>query len=190
MKSSARIIRGGRLLAATLLLLTPALAAPEEKETQYEVELLVFEQRFPQYLGDELLPDDLPANEMVGSSVPIEPPGNGASRLAAIAEQIEHDPQYRILVHERWLQRSEPKTEAKPRRIRGVGPDSAVDGSVRFYTTRFLHVEANLTLRVDSRDYYLNELRRLRLNELHYFDHPRFGMLARISQPDKGKPVR
>lgn len=173
-----------------LLSVASATAAPEDKETQYEVELLVFEQRFPEYLGDELLPDDSPAGAATESAIPVEPLANGNPRLAAISDQLGQDPRYRILAHERWIQRSEPKSEAKPRRIRGATRESAVDGSVRFYTTRFLHMETNLTMRADGRDYYLNELRRLRLNELHYFDHPRFGMLARISQPEKDRPTR
>jgi len=183
-------VRGACVLAAMLLSIASAIAAPEENETQYEVELLVFEQRFPEYLGDELLPDNPPARAATELAIPVEPPANGNPRFDSIIEQIEQDSRYRILAHERWIQRSEPKTEAKPRRIRGAGPESAVDGSIRFYTTRFLHLEVNLTLRADGRDYYLNELRRLRLNEVHYFDHPRFGMLARISQLDKDKTAR
>ncbi len=184
------IARGAAALAAVVLLPGSAFAAAEEKETLYEVELLVFEQRLPDLVGDELFPDEPRVRSANDKAVAVEPAATGASRLAGLAALMEHDPRYRILARERWLQPSEPKPAAKPRRIRGAQRDAELDGNVRFYTTRFLHLDAHLTLRVDGRSYFIGELRRLRLNDLHYFDHPRFGMLARISQPERDKPQK
>jgi hypothetical protein len=188
MRKTKRLTRPAWILAAALLVPGPALTAPEEKESQFEIELLVFEQRFPHLLGDEQLAEERRGRAASERSVAVEPAATGTPRLAAMAEQLARDPHYRVLAHERWLQPSEPRSVAAPRRIHGTGHESEVDGSVRFYATRFLHLDANLTLRADGRSYQLAELRRLRLNDLHYFDHPRFGMLARVSQPDKEKP--
>jgi hypothetical protein len=70
-----------------------------------------------------------------------------------------------------------------------------LDGSLRFYLSRFLIVEMNLALREmqsqgmfsgisenDTVVYRLNEPRRIKVSETHYFDHPKFGALVRVTQ--------
>ncbi len=90
-----------------------------------------------------------------------------------------------------------------------------IDGTVRLKKTRFLHVELDLAyflseqlrgdalamggkaassgaLFVDQQPAYvrLTESRKVRLNELHYFDHPLFGALVRVTlyQPEGAGP--
>ena len=97
-----------------------------------------------------------------------------------------------MLAHHRWLQAAEPKAAAKARRIQanaGARPGE-LDGTIRFYSSRFLHLDANLVFRQDGRNYRLNELRRMRIQDVHYFDHPRLSMLARVAPLDKEKPAR
>ena len=75
-----------------------------------------------------------------------------------------------------------------------------LDGTVRLYSRRFLHLALDLrwtqladggaatggSLLPESelRSFRLLETRRMRRNQLHYFDHPRFGVLARVTRPD------
>lgn len=172
----------------------PAPAAPEEKENLYEIEVLVFENRLPQYLGDELLAGEdgnlTPA--ALDKAVAVGAPPAGQSKLAGMAAALERDPHYRVLAHHRWLQAAEPKAAAKARRIpanAGARPGE-LDGTIRFYSSRFLHLDANLVFRQDGRNYRLNELRRMRIQDVHYFDHPRLSMLARVAPLDKEKPAR
>jgi hypothetical protein len=79
-------------------------------------------------------------------------------------------------------------------------PDRAyVDGLVRVTVERYLHLDLDLRLHLPdsalpaaSEDYEDNEAygvpdirlrqqRRMRSKELHYFDHPRFGVIALIT---------
>ena len=72
--------------------------------------------------------------------------------------------------------------------------ESGLDGSLRFYLSRFLILDLNLALRemqsggifsgVSEKNatiYRLNEPRRIKVSETHYFDHPKFGALVRVS---------
>jgi hypothetical protein len=72
-------------------------------------------------------------------------------------------------------------------------------GTIRVHLTRFLHVTLDLTYQADGAGavplaandglgeltlaprYRLTATRNVRSNELHYFDHPAFGVLVRIT---------
>ena len=64
-------------------------------------------------------------------------------------------------------------------------PDQPLlDGTVTLTVTRFLHLGVDL-LYIDPDTgvpLQLKESRRMRIHELHYLDHPRFGVLARVSR--------
>ena len=77
-------------------------------------------------------------------------------------------------------------------------PPEAVDGTVRVTLSRYLHVAVDLAYRgalpVEVTDpvtgagmtterrqvFRLHQRRRVRLGEVHYFDHPAFGVLVRV----------
>jgi len=70
----------------------------------------------------------------------------------------------------------------------GPGTDR-VFGSLTFYKGRYAHLEVNLAFvedqrwmpwGLDRRYYFLQQSRRLLPNRFYYFDHPRFGVIARI----------
>jgi hypothetical protein len=55
-------------------------------------------------------------------------------------------------------------------------------GSVYLERGQLLHLGFNLTYDNDSgHTYTLSELRRIKFNEKHYFDHPAFGVIALVS---------
>jgi len=89
---------------------------------------------------------------------------------------------------------------------RYIVPDPLFDGTIRVRSTRFLHVDVDIAyfpnkflqlLRLQKQglnnadqldvnpdaDYVrLSESRKIKLNELHYFDHPLFGVLLQVSR--------
>ena len=104
--------------------------------------------------------------------------------------------QFRPLVHMGWRQPGLSKTEAVPVSVSGASsasPEaSEVRGTLRLYRSRYLHLEANLVLAKPVAAYApantnsatrfsLRESRRMRSGELHYLDHPLFGMLVRVT---------
>lgn len=69
-----------------------------------------------------------------------------------------------------------------------VGPYPwEIEGNITIWLARYLHVEADVVYQKEAKNphpYRLTESRRLRSNELHYLDHPYFGMLILLT-PEK-----
>jgi hypothetical protein len=174
------------LLLTALLFLIPANAAPATNV--YDVEVLVFENRISELEGGELWTTGR-------NRAPLPEPGAmppfgaavGDMTLKNTAAALEKSGDYRVLVHQRWRQAAEEKSATKPMWLRNA--DGQMEGSFRFYMSRFLHVDLDLVLR-DKRDaagvnYRLMEHRRVKTQDLQYFDHPKLGVLVRITQAGK-----
>jgi hypothetical protein len=116
--------------------------------------------------------------------------GNEYRKLRALAG-------YRPLVHTGWVQPGLPEADAQPFDLAVLGVPNP-SGTVRVHLTRFLHVTLDLTYQADGASsvlaandgldevrlaprYRLTATRNVRSNELHYFDHPAFGVLVRIT---------
>ncbi|MBI3570406.1 MAG: hypothetical protein HY082_04785 [Gammaproteobacteria bacterium] len=168
-------------------------AAPAATNT-YEIEVVVFENRLSDLEGGELWMRD---REKPASAEKDEPVGTGEkppadSSLSAAATALENSGRHHVFAHLLWQQSAEAKSVSKPVKIGNVG--DGLDGSLRFYLSRFLILELNLALREtqsrgissgalekDATVYRLNEPRRIKVSETHYFDHPKFGVLVRVS---------
>ncbi len=189
------------LISALLLPALPASAAPAiaEKEATYEIEVLVFENRLPELIGNELLARDGEAPRIRGLENAAVPDIAGGQPYLqpVVAPLLESDGNYRILAHAYWQQTvdSGPKPTSKPVRIASATPDE-LEGAIRFSMSRFLHLDVNLLFRPKSAAdpapavYQISEQRRVKSQETQYFDHPRFGVLVRVmpvEKPDKDK---
>ena len=182
------------ILFVAITSLIPAVhAAATRGEKNYEVEVLVFENRLPELEGGELWTQDrtqplgpeIAKALMVGAALP-------ESNLTRAAAALEIDGRHRILTHKRWLQNTEAKSTTKFMRINsGTGE---LDGTFRFYISRFFHVEINLAFRelgeptlyrvtepVPGQIYRIIEQRRIKSKDVHYFDNPKFGVLVRVA---------
>jgi hypothetical protein len=128
--------------------------------------------------------------------------GTEYRRLRALAA-------YEPLLHAGWVLPGLPEGDAKPLDLGSLGVLNP-RGTVRVHLARFLHITLDLTYQangaaaaatgVDGLDeialapqYRLTATRSARSNELHYFDHPAFGVLVRITPvpaPDgSGRPA-
>jgi hypothetical protein len=190
-----------RLIAAVCLFAIAPLAigAPAEKESSYEIEVLVFENRLPDLIGDELLardPDTLRLRALE-IAIPPETPAAGEPYLkSVVAGELERAGQYRALAHAHWSQTLDPggKATVKPVRIAPAGAANPpeLEGAIRFYMSRYLHLDVNLLYRETgvagvAPVYRISEQRRIKSQETHYFDHPRFGVLVRVMPLEKDK---
>jgi hypothetical protein len=187
-----------RLIAVFGLFLLPASTAFAAPSTTgagtYEVEVLVFENRLPSLEGGELWTREPGKTPDLAEAASGEPPPPDSS-LAAAAVALERDGNYRILAHTRWTQNAEAKTATKAFRVRSA--DGQLDGVVRFYLARFLHLDVDLLLRESksgvlstlegngAQTYRINEHRRVKTVDISYFDHPKFGALVRVVQTGK-----
>lgn len=186
-----------RLLSALLLLgsALPVSAAPAEKESTYEVEVLVFENRLPDLVGDELLARDAATTRQraLDTAVPPETATSEPYLKPAISNLLERDGHYRVLAHAHWVQTLDPagKAAVKPVRIASARPDE-LEGTVQFYMSRYLHLDVNLLFRDEEAMkggvvYRIGEQRRVKSQETQYFDHPKFGVLVRVMPVEKDK---
>lgn len=178
-------------------------AAVTNKTSTYTVEILVFTTKLPQLEGDELWTFD--PKQIAVPQVNAAQPANmntSAGIFVAAAADLEKDGRFRVLAHQRWIQTMEAKSASLPVRIRAANPKSPeeLDGTLRIYLSRYLHMDINLVYQEEMREggfmgvtaanpgkiaYRINEQRRIKGQETHYIDHPKFGALLRLT-PVKG----
>jgi len=121
--------------------------------------------------------------------------GNEYRRLRALAA-------YTPLVHTGWVQPGLPEDEAEPFDLGVLGIVNP-SGTIRVHLSRFLHITLDLAYRADASAtpalaandglgelvlptrYHLVATRSARSGELHYFDHPAFGVLVRVTPVPK-----
>lgn len=183
------------LLGIGLFGVLPLQAAPAEKESSYEIEVVVFENRSPDLIGDELLTKDTDTKirNLEGAVTP-EAAESEPYLYPAITSLLEKDGHYRVLAHQHWQQTIDAKTVAKPVRVTATNP-AELEGTIRFFMSRHLHLDVNLLFREavaggEQRGnvvYRLSEQRKLKSQETHYFDHPKLGVLVRVMPLDKEK---
>lgn len=180
------------LLTVATLMLAPS-AGAATGATLYDIEVLVFENRQPGLEGGEAWkqPQKEPG-ETEQAAIPEGAPAPDSTLSQAFA-QLERGGQHRVLAHKRWQQNADAKSETTPLRLQSPGQE--LDGTLRFYFSRFLHLELNLTLQEagGGMAYQLAEHRRVRPQEIYYFDHPKLGALVRVTavgKPEKPKPAK
>lgn len=118
--------------------------------------------------------------------------------LDQVYEHLGRIDAYEPLVHIGWVQSAQDADNAKPYRFtpETIG-DAGLVGTVTLHKERYLHLEVDLVLEAapppvetlfllrrdeseSPEEYKLTESRRIRGTAVHYFDHPRFGLIARI----------
>jgi Peptidoglycan-binding protein, CsiV len=123
-------------------------------------------------------------------------------QLDADYQTIERVAAYVPLLHVGWVQPGLPDEDSPPLDLSMLGSLNP-SGTIRLYLSRFLHVELDLSYRPSppatadappepgapdelaevplGPTYWLHAQRNVRSGELHYFDHPAFGVLVMIT---------
>ncbi|MGB5541298.1 MAG: CsiV family protein [Gammaproteobacteria bacterium] len=125
---------------------------------------------------------------------------SGAYRLDNIRGGLAASRGYRVLFHRAWRQPAYDRARAVDYPVHALADNgrNSVEGTITLIKERYLHLDVNLLLMTaggttpalhadgpGSRPAFrLTEKRRIKSNELHYFDHPRFGMIARVTPYD------
>lgn len=149
---------------------------------------------------------ELAGGEEAGNSFKLL--SSGFYKLGGIDNQLKSSGKYRPLLHMAWQQPALYGDNARSVHILksdGGDPGSAggsplkIDGTIRIRASQFLHADVDLVYFIDPRSQSvvntaapgapaqpassrMRESRRMKLNELHYFDHPLFGMIMHISR--------
>jgi hypothetical protein len=189
------------LFLSIFLMMAPvaSLQAAPASTNLYEIEVVVFENRLSGLEAGELWAREREKPSNTGKDKPVSAGGNppANSSLSATAAALEKSGRHHVLAHLRWRQNAEAKSVSKPVNISNAA--AGLNGSLRFYLSRFLIVEMNLALSEmqsggtfsgasgnETVVYRLNESRRIKVSETHYFDHPKFGALVRVSPARAG----
>jgi hypothetical protein len=133
----------------------------------------------------------------------------GELELAQTYARLDNLRAYRLLASGGWIQEGLDETAAQPINLGNLGIVNPT-GSLRLHVSRFLHLNVDLEFRAQpfadagsaSDPFALAELaplgtkyrmvaqRRARSGELHYVDHPMFGLLFLISPaPEENAPI-
>ena len=186
-----------RIALLLLALLLPAVAAAES----YQIDVIVFlqggadgESPLPQQTIDSshaLEPEQTDALRNVGIHV-LQEGGLGETLHNLQASGHRYDP----VAHLSWIQDNPPDGRGPVLHITGgnlvdtpLGSVHSLDGTLSLHGGFYLHVDADLSWTQHMADgsivsWRLSENRRLRLNEIHYLDNAKLGMIARVTRRD------
>jgi hypothetical protein len=173
----------------------PVLAA---QPASYDVEIVVFAYRNVAANGEQwsvLAPERTASPGNYNDTQIHELPVN-AYQLNSISNGLRQSSSYSVLFHQAWRQPAYDEANAVGLPVHAVttSGNNTIEGSVRLIRERFLHLDADLLMlsgrnhnpvldvnRAAAPVYSLREKRRIKSNETHYFDHPHFGMIARVT---------
>ena len=130
-------------------------------------------------------------------------------------ERLDNLGAYKPLLHFGWTQPTYPEEDTEVRALSSfVRPPAGLEGELKLYLSRYLHLALNLqmdapvdkTVQEDTFGdrffaasdgeevisypvrYRINEDRIFRNGELRYYDHPKFGVLAKITRVEEEEP--
>jgi hypothetical protein len=151
-------------------------------------------------------PNEVPSADPVAEALRVRPLRPEELELGTVYRKLEVLSAYEPLLHAGWVQPGLPEADAQPFDLATLGSVNP-RGTVRVHLSRFLHITLDLTLErpVAALDaaaaapaaeaplgdglsevtlaprYRLHATRSARSGELHYFDHPAFGVLVRVT---------
>lgn len=101
--------------------------------------------------------------------------------LDRVYDRLGNARSYDRILHRGWVQPGLGRDAAVAVMIAANDGGAFVTGEVTLSLERFLHLDIDLRLDVDGESHVMHQGRRLRSGETHYFDHPRFGVIALVS---------
>jgi len=186
---------------------------PEQEIRRYTVEMIVFKYAEDVGGGGEIfVGDPLPMESFTDENTTAprdEPrtrslrlPDSGFTRLTRsdfkmgdIMGRLQRLRAYDPVMHFGWTQATYPADLTRDIALSSLtSPKAGFEGSFKLYLSRFLHLVVDLQLdaptsnRLDTVGpvrFRISEDRIFRSGELRYFDHPKFGVLAKITRVEE-----
>lgn len=187
------VIRSRLHALATLALLTLPLCSTAQAPATptYDVELVVFKNLGgtgtpEQGAAATALPEANADAESVDpsaaeTSFPKLPPER--FKLSSIYDALKRNRNYQSVAHIGWTQPAAGRDTARFVSLDALGLDSGLTGRAALARGRYLHLTLDMALQPpgETTRYVLKQTRRMRSTEIHYIDHPRFGVVALIT---------
>ncbi len=178
------------LLAMAWFMVTPVWA---EGARPFDIEVILFSQLNAYDGGESWLTEPASATQHYEQGGAWRSLPASARNLEGIYQSLRSSQGYRPLAHLHWRQTVTSASQAQPISLQALQPgirsSTGLDGSIRISVSRYLHLNADLRFQApgSTTEFRLQESRRMRSGELHYLDHPRFGMLVLI-KPVSAEP--
>ena len=181
------------------------------QETAYNVELVIFRQLSPLGVAEDWSVEGLKGRPVVsasddesgglavgaaGSPLSVNPLSPALFKLTAMELSLQRSRGYEVVGHIGWTQIAVPRGSGLAVDLAEVGLNGvSVRGTGALERGKYLYLRLNLayspadppaslvgTVQSDRAvTFSLNQVRRVRPFERHYFDHPAFGVIAMIS---------
>jgi len=166
----------------------------------YDVEVIIFSNQNSGDGGEHwptTVRDDIGAQDFVSTGEISELP-ESSNQLGGISYGLRQSPGYSVLYHSAWRQPAYDSRAAigYPVDVSVRSGGKRLSGQIKLVRERYLHLDVDLLLASatamtessymegdsDSPVYELSEKRRIKKSgKVHYFDHPRFGMIAIVT---------
>ena len=185
-------------------------AKAEEAPQRYQVEVIVFEHLALKGWTEEYWPMtvEIPnieqaQNFSTTNTAPLYLK-NSPSMLATEAAKVAKN--YRILYQKSWTQNALDKPKTPNLLIEGANASTQFFGTVKMYQSRFNHIMVDLNfdrlipnqvreafaqmqkMNVNELpaqwSFHIKDQRKVKSGELHYIDHPLFGVLVQVQKID------
>jgi hypothetical protein len=192
-----------------LFALTSILGSASAQDTDlqsYDVELVIFRnlasngtpEQWDVEAGDADksvdIPDEDAPTDAASAPAPAAPANDFPAlpaekfKLTAFEDRLRRARDYRPIAHIGWTQPGFPRDAARFFNIAALVPQaSGLSGQVALSRGRYLHLTLDLVYSPPVADgetpqrYVLQQSRRMRSNERHYIDHPKFGVIAVVT---------
>lgn len=158
----------------------------------YQVELIVFKninppinnETFPNYPALPLYENSIELSDLdetlIGSYMKLPHEKFSLNREANLIAKKEH---YEVLLHESWLQQQdqEHKVHLKSDETSNDILEGTLQINRAYYYKAVLHFDLQSHHLGSVKHFVLNTKRNLKNSEMHFIDHPQFGILLKIT---------
>lgn len=154
--------------------------------TGYQIELIGFAQKTSTSETFTLTNNQVhwPTNELLSELSSFEP---ATSTLATTTKTLAQNPLYQPLLHASWQQ---PLEQGKFAPVHIKNKEDSLNGFIQIQNTDHLRLLVDFAYTPpptptdeDSITYRLSQTTDIELNKIYYLDHPKFGIIAKITRP-------
>ena len=171
----------GKLL--TILILCSMTVISHATEKLYKIELVIFAQDMPNTEVFDQTESQIRWPRQIRGLASFQQVDSANMRLHGSYAQLARGQNYQPLMHVAWIQSVGAHRLGAAVQISNA--EGTINGFFRLQRGNLIQMIADIEYSPDpyvgAVIYRLHEKRRFKLNETHYLDHPKFGILVRVS---------
>lgn len=155
-------------------------------ERSYKIEIIVFTQDDVSTEVFEQIESHIEWPRKITNRSEFENVNTTDLSLKESYSKLAGDNGYQPLLYEAWIQKV--KANSYSRAVKISNAERTIQGFFMLQRGHLIHMIADIEYSPEMYEepviYRLNEKRRFKLNETHYLDHPKFGIVVKVSPID------